>query len=148
MDLLTTLQHELGNVLGLADEYGDEGSVMYYALAPGVRRVAAPAGPGPTGGDRHSGRPSPHTSNVARANRPAVSFRATPARSRRAAFPSRYRTAACAGAAGGGRPSRLVARPTVPSTCGAPPRSPSRSIRTALACQNGGSRHEPKVSAG
>ena len=36
-------------------------------------------------------------------------------------------------AAGGGSSSRLVASPTARSTRGAPPRSPSRSIRTALA---------------
>lgn len=36
-------------------------------------------------------------------------------------------------AAGGGKSSRLVARPTARSTAGAPPRSPSRSIRTVLA---------------
>ncbi len=43
-DLLTVLSHELGHVLGLADQGGDQDDIMFKELSPGDRRLPSAAG--------------------------------------------------------------------------------------------------------
>ncbi len=39
MDLLTTLEHEMGHVLGLPDQSSQPSDLMYDSLLPGVRKA-------------------------------------------------------------------------------------------------------------
>ena len=39
MDLFTTLEHEMGHLLGLPDQSGDAGDLMFDSLLPGIRKT-------------------------------------------------------------------------------------------------------------